>query len=180
MPVFKPTPYQSKKLRLHGLAGEWEDGRKNIARDRSTKYEYKLAKYEELVNSLMDKVDAIELGKMAPTPGSKYAEQPDLAVKLETQKGAPPTLEDCAWAFQNQGVKQCDLSTAPSQGAVALKERAEKDGQIYKWLLDRMTPKSLIDNDDTIDTRALDLTGIENNILDRWAKCQLALQDKSS
>ena len=169
---FRVAPWQNKKLKLHGLWDEWQTRRKAVAANKGINYAEKVAEYQLILDELMERIKDIEAGSLMPTEGSEYAAKPEAALELETQKGAAPTIEDCMWAFQNQGVENCDLTTAPSQGAIALKIRAERDTNIYKWLLDKTTPRSLVDNDDEVDTRALDLTDIETTILDKWQRWQ--------
>jgi len=167
---FRLNTYQQKKLAKHGLINDWKVERKAITSNRSIPPADKPGLITGVLDRLVAKAEAIEAGTLAPNPEAPGYAQTVEAQGFETIEGAPVTIEDCLWAFQNMAVKNVNMNTAPSQGAVALRDRAKVDTNIYKWLLEKISPKSFVDNEDKTDTRALDLVDLENQISSKWAK----------
>ena len=176
---FRATPFEIKKLRMHGLMDEWVEKRTAIGKDRSVPPERKGHMYRDAINELVDICDDIEAGNRTPTPGSDYEDNPKEAQQLTaTAKGMAPTAEDCEWAYQNLDTENVDITTAPSPGAVSLRKRAKSDHNVFKWMLDKMSPKTFAGEKDTIDRRALDLTGVEKNIYSDWQKCLKVIESE--
>lgn len=89
------------------------------------------------------------------------------ALRLKADQAAkpnPPTMRDCEWVYQNIGKPEVDSEHAPSPGAAGLLAQARGDKQIYKWLLDRLTPKSFAMQDDKANKKALKLTGLDDKL----------------
>jgi hypothetical protein len=172
---FKLQPNVAKKFVKFGFLDEWKSERKLVSSDKNIAPHLKPGLYAEIIEKILAKCDAIQRGDMEADPESEAYTEVVAAKAFETVDGAPVTIDDCLWAFQNMAVKQVDMSTAPSQGAVALRDRAKVDTNIYKWLLEKISPKSFIDEDVKTDTRALDLVDLESQVQDRWGVCKKAL-----
>jgi len=57
----------------------------------------------------------------------------------------PPTTEDCLWVYHNiLSNDEPTVADAPSQGAYSLLYRAKQDKDVYKWVLDHISPKSFV------------------------------------
>ena len=110
--------------------------------------------------------ELLEKEYLAEAVEQEEAEKDNPVVPKKMAK--PPSVEDCQWVYQNFANKSVEKDHAPSQGAWGLMEQCKKDKTTYKWLLDRLTPKMLAEQDDRKDRKAMDLTGLNKKLVSRF------------
>jgi len=88
------------------------------------------------------------------------------AAVSEATDAVPPSAADLAWVYQNKVVGPGqEIGECPSNGARGLLAAARVDAGVYKWVLDRMCPKTFADESDGEDDDALELVGLADGMM---------------
>ena len=100
------------------------------------------------------------------------------------EDGKPLTADDLNWIVQNAGLRDGEIQKAIRDGVISngvahLLRQAQTDNGVYKWVLDRITPKGLNTDEDGQTKQMYELTSLERRTLADWDKCVKAMQEQA-